>query len=297
MKIRKFIYFISTTFTIILSISGCSIDNSNSIDSSNALYSTPDTVINIEETTEKKITYNKQGFFTPTEKQAEEIAQAVVADEDVWQEGLERDQIYFMEFADLNFDGKLEFVVCDTLYEDKATFHANAYYLDNGQLKKAEVIDEINPMDGYDNYYTAYFDKKNGEYVVIGYNNIDVNENNYENIVYKLIFDGKTIRVEHLLNKSAYTTDNTTYENDIYTYYKFENEAAVEINEKEYESALSDLEENDDWVEIINSPVKTRNLKYDDYYSAYKSDRVDLLKEAVFTISYDRYVAEDTFEE
>lgn len=61
---------------------------------------------------------------------------AVINSKDLWSEGLEDNQIYFMEFADLNFDGQIEFIVCDTLFDDKASFHANAYYLNNGQLKK-----------------------------------------------------------------------------------------------------------------------------------------------------------------
>lgn len=293
MKIKKLIYFISATFTIILSISGCSVNNSNSIDSSNELNSKSDTVINIEETTEKKITYNKQGFFTPTEAQTDEMVRIVMDYEEVWTDGLDEDDIYFMEFADLNFDGKIEFIVCDTLYGEKALFHANAYYVDNGQLKKAEVVDGINPMDGYDNYYSAYFDKKNGEYVVIGHNYTKPDEHYSEELIYKLMFDGEKITIEHLLNKSSCSVDNRTYEDDINTYYKFESESAVEISEKEYNLGLSSIEENDDWVKIINSPVKDMNIKYDDWDSADKDKKEQLLKEAISKLSYDIYVSEE----
>lgn len=292
MKIKKFIYLISTTFTIILSISGCSVNNSNSIDSSNVLNSTPDTVINIEETTEKQITYNKQGFFTPTEAQIEEMVRMVMDYKDVWTKGLDEDDIYFMEFADLNFDGKIEFVVCDTLYDEKSTFHANAYYVDNRQLKKAEVVDSINPMDGYDNYYTAYFDKKNGEYVVIGHNNTKPNELCSEDLIYKLLFDGEKITIEHLLNRTAYSVDNHTYADEKNTYYKFESESAVEISEKEFNLELGNIEGNDDWVKIINSPVKEMNIKYDDWDSADKDEKEQLLKDALSKLTYDIYVPE-----
>ena len=292
MKIKKFIYFFSTIFTIILSISGCSVNNINSMDSSNSLNSKPDTVINIEETTEIKTTYNKQGFFTPTEAQIEEMVRMVVDYEEVWTDGLEEDDIYFMEFADLNFDGEIEFIVCDTLYDEKALFHANAYYVDHGQLKKAEVVDGINPMDGYDNNYSAYFDKKNGEYVVIGHNYTKPDEQCSEELIYKLMFDGEKITIEHLLNKTTYSADDYSSMNNEYIYYKFKSESAVEISEKEYNLELSSIEENDDWVEIITSPIKDMNVKYDDWKSASTEEREQLLKDALSKLTYDIYVSE-----
>ena len=212
--------------------------------------------------------------------------------EDVWTDGLEEDDIYFMEFADLNFDGKIEFIVCDTLYDEKSLFHANAYYVDDGQLKKAEVVDGINPMDGYDNNYSAYFDKKNGEYIVIGRNYTKPDEQYSEELIYKLMFDGEKITIEHLLNKTAYSEDNHTYADDINTYYKFDLESAVEISEKEYNIELSNIEENDDWIEIISSPIKHMNIKYDEWDSADKDEKEQLLKDALSKLSYDIYVPE-----
>ena len=58
---------------------------------------------------------------------------AVVEDEEIWTGEFESEKdIYFVEFADLNFDGQLEFIVTDNLYPDDFYFHANAYYLENG---------------------------------------------------------------------------------------------------------------------------------------------------------------------
>lgn len=292
MKIKSLICSASIIFTTILFISGCSVNNNNNSDLSKALNSTSDNKTNIEETTEKEIVYKKQGFFTPTEAQIDEMVSMVMNYEDVWTDGLEEDDIYFMEFADLNFDGKIEFIVCDTLYDEKSLFHANAYYVDDGQLKKAEVVDGINPMDGYDNNYSAYFDKKNGEYIVIGHNYTKPDEQYSEELIYKLMFDGEKITIEHLLNKASYSVDNRTYEDDINTYYKFESEAAVEISEKEYNLKLSNIEENDDWVEIITSPIKDMNVKYDDWDSADKGEKEQLLKDALSKLTYDIYVSE-----
>lgn len=292
MKIKSLICSASIIFTTILFISGCSVNNNNNSDLSKALNSTSDNKTNIEETTEKEIVYKKQGFFTPTEAQIDEMVSMVMNYEDVWTDGLEEDDIYFMEFAYLNFDGKIEFIVCDTLYDEKSLFHANAYYVDDGQLKKAEVVDGINPMDGYDNNYSAYFDKKNGEYIVIGHNYTKPDEQYSEELIYKLMFDGEKITIEHLLNKASYSVDNRTYEDDINTYYKFESEAAVEISEKEYNLKLSNIEENDDWVEIITSPIKDMNVKYDDWDSADKGEKEQLLKDALSKLTYDIYVSE-----
>lgn len=292
MKIKSLICSVSIIFTAILFISGCSVNNNNNSELSKTLNSTSDNKTNIEEATEKEIVYKKQGFFTPTEVQIDEMVRMVMNYEDVWTDGLDEDDIYFMEFADLNFDGKIEFIVCDTLYDEKSLFHANAYYVDNGQLKKAEVVDGINPMDGYDNYYTAYFDKENGDYVVIGHNYTKPDEQYSEDLIYKLLFDGEKISIEHLLNKTAYSEDNHTYADDINTYYKFESESAVEISEKEYNLELSNIEENDDWVEIITSPIKNMNVKYDDWKSARTDEKEQLLKEALSKLSYDIYVPE-----
>ena len=292
MKIKSLICSVSIIFTAILFISGCSVNNNNNSELSKTLNSTSDNKTNIEEATEKEIVYKKQGFFTPTEAQIDEMVRMVMNYEDVWTDGLDEDDIYFMEYADLNFDGKIEFIVCDTLYDEKSLFHANAYYVDNGQLKKAEVVDGINPMDGYDNYYTAYFDKENGDYVVIGHNYTKPDEQYSEDLIYKLLFDGEKISIEHLLNKTAYSEDNHTYADDINTYYKFESESAVEISEKEYNLELSNIEENDDWVEIITSPIKNMNVKYDDWKSARTDEKEQLLKEALSKLSYDIYVPE-----
>lgn len=242
--------------------------------------------------TAKPRSYVKQGFFSVSEIQANEMINAVINSKDLWSEGLEDNQIYFMEFADLNFDGQIEFIVCDTLFDDKASFHANAYYLNNGQLKKANIIEDINPMNGYDNYYTAYFDKTSGQYVVIGHNYTQPDEQHYEDLVYQLLFDGQTITIEHLLNKTTYSTDKQSESDNQYTYYRFENEVASEISEKDYKEALSELEENDNWVEIIKSPVEDRNVKYDDWKSASSSDKEQLLFDALSTLSYDIYVSD-----
>lgn len=242
--------------------------------------------------TAKPRSYVKQGFFSVSEIQANEMINAVINSKDLWSEGLEDNQIYFMEFADLNFDGQIEFIVCDTLFDDKASFHANAYYLNNGQLKKANIIEDINPMNGYDNYYTAYFDKTSGQYVVIGHNYTQPDEQHYEDLVYQLLFDGQTITIEHLLNKTIYSTDKQSESDNQYTYYRFENEVASEISEKDYKEALSELEENDNWVEIIKSPVEDRNVKYDDWKSASSSDKEQLLFDALSTLSYDIYVSD-----
>lgn len=242
--------------------------------------------------TAKPRSYVKQGFFSVSEIQANEMINAVINSKDLWSESLEDNQIYFMEFADLNFDGQIEFIVCDTLFDDKASFHANAYYLNNGQLKKANIIEDINPMNGYDNYYTAYFDKTSGQYVVIGHNYTQPDEQHYEDLVYQLLFDGQTITIEHLLNKTTYSTDKQSESDNQYTYYRFENEVASEISEKDYKEALSELEENDNWVEIIKSPVEDRNVKYDDWKSASSSDKEQLLFDALSTLSYDIYVSD-----
>ena len=242
--------------------------------------------------TAKPRSYVKQGFFSVSEIQANEMINAVINSKDLWSEGLEDNQIYFMEFADLNFDGQIEFIVCDTLFDDKASFHANAYYLNNGQLKKANIIEDINPMNGYDNYYTAYFDKTSGQYVVIGHNYTQPDEQHYEDLVYQLLFDGQTITIEHLLNKTTYSTDKQSESDNQYTYYRFENEVSSEISEKDYKEALSELEENDNWVEIIKSPVEDRNVKYDDWKSASSSDKEQLLFDALSTLSYDIYVSD-----
>lgn len=242
--------------------------------------------------TAKPRSYVKQGFFSVSEIQANEMINAVINSKDLWSEGLEDNQIYFMEFADLNFDGQIEFIVCDNLFDDKASFHANAYYLNNGQLKKANIIEDINPMNGYDNYYTAYFDKTSGQYVVIGHNYTQPDEQHYEDLVYQLLFDGQTITIEHLLNKTTYSTDKQSESDNQYTYYRFENEVASEISEKDYKEALSELEENDNWVEIIKSPVEDRNVKYDDWKSASSSDKEQLLFDALSTLSYDIYVSD-----
>ena len=251
-----------------------------------------DVTFEIATETAKPRSYVKQGFFSVSEIQANEMINAVINSKDLWSEGLEDNQIYFMEFADLNFDGQIEFIVCDTLFDDKASFHANAYYLNNGQLKKANIIEDINPMNGYDNYYTAYFDKTSGQYVVIGHNYTQPDEQHYEDLVYQLLFDGQTITIEHLLNKTTYSTDKQSESDNQYTYYRFENEVASEISEKDYKEALSELEENDNWVEIIKSPVEDRNVKYDDWKSASSSDKEQLLFDALSTLSYDIYVSD-----
>ena len=257
---------------------GCSSNDRNPTN----IKSTESESYTLDSTNPPKVSYVKQGFYAPSEAQSEEIISAVINDRSVWRKGLDDNDIYFMEFADLNFDGTPEFIVCDTLHEDDAQFHSNAYYLKDGHLKKADVIDVINPMDGYDNYYTAYFDKTNGEYVIIGYNTT----NHSEDLIYKLHFDGETITIEHLLNKTSQKTQSGFQ----YEYYKFEEETAIKIDEEEYNHILSDLEENDDWAKLFFSPVSDNNIKYYEYNSAPNEEKEWLLQTALSKLTYDLYI-------
>lgn len=289
MRIKKYLCLV---LTIVLSVTFmCSCSNPSD---KKEMY-TSEVVENTETQTEElaNVTYVKNGFFSPTLFQSEEMINAVIECEDVWSGNFEsEDDIYFMEFADLNFDGQLEFIVTDKLYSDDFQFHANVYYLENGRLTKATIVDEMDDIEGYENYYTAYFDKERGEYVVIGENTATIDEYHYKNIVFELDFDGMQITIKPLLNKTTYSPDNKSGTDDVYTYYEYVSGDWLEITEHDYTVKLSELEQNDNRVEVFHGPTKDRTLEYDDYCDDHIYEKEEMLQDIISLITYDIYEPE-----
>lgn len=275
--------------SIIIVFTGCT-QKSGTNNQSDQDYQNDITVENATETAKLR-SYVKQGFFSASETQADEIINAVIENKELWKGDLEDNEIYYLEFADLNFDGKIEFIVCDTLENNKSRFHSNAYYLDGGRLQKVEIVDNINPMSGFNDDYTAYFDKRNGEYVVIG-NNTRIEETYSYDTYYKLIFDGQKITTDYLIAQKNFSTTNQ-YEGEKqyeHTFYRYDMGEAIEISESEYNSALRDIEENDDWIKIITNPTKDRDIDYDTWKSSRPLDKEALLRDALSRLTYDIYV-------
>lgn len=293
MKIKKYLFLTMSLIMIMAFICGCSNQDDNNGNTSSNVVDNTETQVQTEEPTKEMITYVKNGFFSPTLFQSEEMITAVVEGEEIWAGEFESEEdIYFVEFADLNFDGQLEFIVTDNLYPDDFYFHANAYYLENGRLVKATVVNELNDVDGYDNNYTAYFDKERGEYVVIGEKYAKIDDNNNEHIIFELVFDGTQIIIKPLLNCIAYSTDNTSYEDDEHTYFEYVSGEWVEISEHDYTIKLSDLEQNDNRIEVFYGPTKDRTLHYDDYCDDHIYEKEEMLQDIISLITYDIYEPE-----
>ncbi len=293
MQIKKYLCLILSVILCFAFMCGCSSqDDKNEIDYSN-IDDNAETQIQIEEPTKEMTKYVKNGFFSPTLFQSEEMITAVVEDEEIWTGEFESEKdIYFVEFADLNFDGQLEFIVTDNLYPDDFYFHANAYYLENGRLVKATVVNELDDEDGYDNNYTAYFDKERGEYVVIGEKFAKIDEYHYKSIKFELVFDGTQITIKPLLNKTTYSPDNRSDSDNIYTYYEYISGEWVEISEHDYTIKLSNLEQNDNRIEVFYGPTKDRTLYYDDYCDNHIYEKEKMLQDIISLITYDVYEPE-----
>ncbi len=293
MKIKRYLCLLLLSILVAVFMCGCSNQGDKNENNSSNVVDNTETQAQTEETTKEMTTYVKNGFFSPTLFQSEEMITAVVEGEDVWTEEFEsEDDIYFVEFADLNFDGQLEFIVTDNLYPDDFYFHANAYYLENGQLVKATVVNELNDVGGYDNNYTAYFDKERGEYVVIGEKYAKIDDNNNEHIIFELVFDGTQIIIKPLLNCISYSTDNTSYAEDEHTYFEYVSGEWVEISEHDYTIKLSDLEQNDNRIEVFYGPTKDRTLHYDDYCDDHIYEKEEMLQDIISLITYDKYEPE-----
>ena len=168
MRMKKYLCLILSVILCFVFMCGCSNQGDKNENNFSNVVDNTETQAQTEEPTKEMITYMKNGFFSPTLFQSEEMITAVVEGEEIWAGEFESEEdIYFVEFADLNFDGQLEFIVTDNLYPDDFYFHANAYYLENGRLVKATVVNELNDVDGYLNDYVCTFD--NGKEITPNY--------------------------------------------------------------------------------------------------------------------------------
>lgn len=293
MRMKKYLCLILSVILCFVLMCGCSNQDDKDVVASSNVVDDNETQVQTEEPTKEMTTYVKNGFFSPTLFQSEEMITAVVEGEEIWAGEFESEEdIYFVEFADLNFDGQLEFIVTDNLYPDDFYFHANAYYLENGRLVKATVVNELNDVGGYDNNYTAYFDKERGEHVVIGEKYAKIDDNNNEYIIFELVFDGTQIIIKPLLNWISYSTDNTSYAEDEHTYFEYVSGKWVEISEHDYTIKLSDLEQNDNRIEVFYGPTKDRTLHYDDYCDDHIYEKEEMLQDIISLITYDIYEPE-----
>lgn len=293
MKIKRCLCLLLLSILVAVFMCGCSNQGDKNENKSSNVVDKTETQAQTEEPTKEVTTYVKNGFFSPTLFQSEEMITAVVEGEEIWAGEFESEEdIYFVEFADLNFDGQLEFIVTDNLYPDDFYFHANAYYLENGQLVKATVVNELNDVGGYDNNYTAYFDKERGEYVVIGEKFAKIDEYHYKSIKFELVFDGTQITIKPLLNETTYSPDNRSDSDNIYTYYEYISGEWIEISEHDYTIKLSDLEQNDNRIEVFYGPSKDRTLHYDDYCDDHIYEKEEMLQDIISLITYDVYEPE-----
>ncbi|MCD8026357.1 MAG: hypothetical protein LUF33_05385, partial [Clostridiales bacterium] len=214
----------------------------------------------------------------------DEIINALLKSENDWYEGGGNAFMPSgMMFIDLNFDGKLEFVMqygggsmlnCD----------ADAYYYDTATgLTKSLGSDSINNMGAFQNHLTGYYDKANNNYIILGvsYARNGISESWVGN--FELTFDGNTITTDYY--SSRY------YKDDIYTYY---NGAAGYYDITDY-SEISESEYNEINDKKLENLVDI-NMDYDfiycsDWENYSDTEKQQALENAYDSFSYDSYTS------
>lgn len=189
-------------------------------------------------------------------------------------------------FTDLNFDGKPEFIVqygggsmlnCD----------ADAYYFDGNNVCLAANDNNSPNRMAFQNSLTAYYDKQNDKYVMLG-----------EAIArggafytwggnYELIFDGTTLSSKYYSSSITSYSTTDTFENADHYYYdgaKTYNDitGATEITENEYNKINEAKLEN-----LIDVNMQRDQILCSDWENYSDSEKKEALEKAYDSFTYD----------
>lgn len=197
----------------------------------------------------------------------ENIINAVLTDESKWYDkeivGTANQNNAFIEFADLNFDGKLEFIFGYNMGTGRNNGRI-VYYYSDGKLIKARDGD-VNKWGGPSYYedYSIYYDKNTGKLKNLGssYENVSVSDWTKGN--YEMTFNGKNVKVQYY---SACKHSGYDYEKG-FTYFNGANSRgdigkASKITEKSYNAINKSKTKNCIKLKLDTVKINLKNWKY-----------------------------------
>ena len=187
----------------------------------------------------------------------------------------------FIEFIDLNFDGKLEFVVTNPCGSMR-NVSSSVYYLSNGTLKKATGGDKSELIDSFSCInlkLSGYYNTSSKQYKIIGKSGFSLSVGNFWTGDYLLTFDGQKINVNYY---SSYTVTNNTN----YKYYNGavcwgDSSNAKVISEKEYNNINSNAIKN-----CQNINLKTKQITSNDWSKYSYTSKKNALIQSYNSFSY-----------
>lgn len=216
----------------------------------------------------------------------EDFINALLENEDEWYENWGTPIVYpsALMFTDLNFDGKLEFIMqygggsmlnCD----------ADAYYFDGNNICLAVSDKKTANNKGFDNLLTGYYDTQNKKYVLLGesYCKVSVQEGWIGN--FELSFNGTSITSDYYCaHYYAYNTESSkhTYYNGASRY--VDHRGFSEISEDDYNKINEEKLKN-----LVNINMSFEQILCLDWENYSDSEKREALEKAYDSFTYDNY--------
>lgn len=214
------------------------------------------------------------------ENYKEDFINALLENEDEWYVNWGASVGYQSEltFTDLNFDGKPEFIM-QYGGGSMRNNNASAYYFSNNKLFEANTW--------FQNNLTAYYDKSNNSYVMLGNAYAKGGVNYWWCGDFELSFDGNNVLSNYY---SSYIAEDLNYTgNFIYTYYNGANgygdvNGLSKITETEYNKINEEKLKN-----LVNINMKREFILCSDWEKYSASEKRQALEKAYDSFTYDKY--------
>lgn len=220
----------------------------------------------------------------------DEIIDAILETESVWSKYWYNSAPIFIKsyitFADLNFDGKNEFIVsypCGSMMNVDCA----VYYYTDGKFLKAGGGDKSKMISGYSLVtpkLSAYFDYNTGKNKILGRSNFRSSAADYIVGDYVLSFNGKDLDVNYYSAYSMSYPSGYTYYDGALGYGKLGD--ANEISETRYNEINDSIIDNCVDINFDYEKIMSSDWKY---YS--DNQKRSALKRAYENFKYDNYVS------
>ena len=220
----------------------------------------------------------------------EDFINALLENEDEWYENWGTPIVYpsAMTFTDLNFDGKLEFIM---QYGGgwMANCEADAYYFENDNIHLLDSNKLTANSKGFENILTGYYDTIEKEYILLGESRCRVSGTEEWLGDFTLYFNGSKLTTDYYSSKwhkYDFNTDKTSIK-----YYNGANGYADStginiISETEYNKINNDKLEN-----LIDINMKREFIYCSDWENYSYAQKKQALEKSYDGFTYDDYTS------
>lgn len=220
----------------------------------------------------------------------EDFINALLENEDEWYENWGTPIVYpsAMTFTDLNFDGKLEFIM---QYGGgwMANCEADAYYFENDNIHLLDSNKLTANSKGFENILTGYYDTIEKEYILLGESRCRVSGTEEWLGDFTLYFNGSKLTTDYYSSKwhkYDFNTDKTSIK-----YYNgangYANSTGINIiSETEYNKINNDKLEN-----LIDINMKREFIYCSDWENYSYAQKKQALEKSYDGFTYDDYTS------